>query len=188
MGVLHAGRISENLSISQPISPPIGWDPELFTTPAHFEKHKAVVIALHQLEWLFINARVDEQYKPYRDKLALLIRQHLENLSLLKMKKPITVENGFFAPTKVDYLIEAQKCLEKIYLAIVNNTNISAIIKDKESGEKKGESPEDLKTFYAVAACLRDKDKHAALKIIEGNEIMSERLELLTTTHRKVAY
>jgi hypothetical protein len=163
------------------------------------EEVKKVIRALQQLEWLFINSKLDAKYEASREKLITHIRDLYEDFSTVSHKVSQTTKGGLsdtiawlFSQPKdkneewlMNYLENARDLFNNFYMAITDNwesENLVTVSDEKAVSDDKKLSPlvsEDLdEDIEALAACLTDDKKKEVCKIIGRQYVEPEHLSL----------
>lgn len=101
----------------------------------HCDEVKQVVCRLQRLEWLFLNAKIDEQYESYKQQLLDTIKAYYTIFATITPKKIETPKTGlpssvlwlFSQPRDenekklLTHLTGAKKLFEDLYAAVVDN-------------------------------------------------------------------
>lgn len=170
---LPGSRIKEQLGIS----------------PDYCKEVKQVISQLQQIEWLFINAVLPENYEPYRQQLITIIRDHFSDFATIENTNNLQVEGFkgylfylFNQPRNhkemelLDKIAAAKELLNTLYAAVVddweihdnsiasNNPVVDTELHDTNlAANKENEEDNDSE---ALAAYLTIADKKALCKIL----------------------
>lgn len=161
-------------------------------------KVKSKIGMLQKLEWLFINARLPEQYEAYRQDLLAKIRDRFEGFAKIEPKPEMvdsSVNRSYFAsffspknPNNEMALLQkialAEMLINNIYAAAVDGWRIDPdVLSEADQHPLNKDEVLDFNPLEAVASYLSVEDKKKLCAIINRTYV-----EPLATPTQKLAY
>lgn len=166
----------------------------LILSPDYIDEARSAINKLQQVEWLFINAKLETKYKPYQIQLLEKIRQCYQYFSFVTKPQPTRNHPGFLnfflnvlsLPRNVnekrlfDCIQNANSLLNRLYISAVNGY----IIDDNLQSETEvDEHSTEYNSLEAVSNYLSTTEKRTLCHILGRNYVEPLEIEEANITH-----